>query len=36
MEHLRHHIIQPTRVGESLTVSLDDEDDLVFSNPEDV
>jgi len=31
----QHHIIQPTRVGESLTVLLDDEDDLVFSNPED-
>ncbi|KAH8996252.1 hypothetical protein EDB92DRAFT_1842964 [Lactarius akahatsu] len=30
----KHHIIQPTRVGESLTVPLDDEDDLVFGNPE--
>ncbi|KAI9457650.1 hypothetical protein BJY52DRAFT_1272172 [Lactarius psammicola] len=32
----QHHIIQPTGVRESLTVPLDDEDDLVFSNPEDV
>jgi len=32
----QHRIIKPIRVGESLTVLLDDEDDLVFSNPEDV
>jgi len=31
----QHRIIHPTRVGESLTVLLDDEDDLVFSKPED-
>lgn len=33
---LQHRIIQQTGAGESLTVPLDDEDDLVFSYPEDV
>jgi hypothetical protein len=31
----RHHIIHPTRMGGSLSVPLDDEDDLIFSAPDD-
>jgi len=31
----RHHIVHQTRMGGSLSVPLDDEDDLVFSAPDD-